>query len=294
MAMRRRPIQVGALLVLLLFAPGSAHPKSHSDPCAATTAPHRIDLSGYERTFEENFDQLDVSARGPGTRWIAHTPWNGDFGDAQFADPAEGFPFTVSDGILRIEARKDSDGNWQSGLLSSADAAGNGFLQQFGYFEMRAKLPPGPGVWPAFWLIANQDPKTSAEIDVIEYYGHAPDIYHSVVHVWPKDETTERRTYPIQHSVPSGSLTEAFHDYGVSVEADWIVFYLDRKEMGRVQTPPEHRRPMFLLLNLALGGGWPVDGTIDPSFMYVDHVYAYRQKVSLQGQDQPGALDECR
>jgi len=294
MDMRHWPIQVGASLVLLLFPTGSAHPELNSDTCAATAAPNRINLSGYVLTFEEKFDQLDVSAWGPGTRWIAHTPWYGDFGDARFADPTDGFPFTVSEGLLRIEARKDSDGNWQSGLLSSADREGNGFLQQFGYFEMRAKLPPGPGVWPAFWLIANQDPETSAEIDVIEYYGHAPDIYHSVVHVWPKDETTERRTYHLQHSVPSGSLTEAFHDYGVSVEADWIIFYLDRKEMGRVRTPPEHRRPMFILLNLALGGGWPIDQTIDPSFLYVDHVHAYRQRVSREGQALPEPHDGCR
>jgi beta-glucanase (GH16 family) len=279
--MRSRLIRAGASLILLQLVTGSALTDANPDSCGATVAfkSDRIDLSGYELTFEENFDQLDVSAWGPKTRWIAHTPWYGDFGDARFADPTDGFPFTVADGILRIEARKDSDGQWQSGLLSSTDPDGNGFLQQFGYFEMRAKLPPGPGVWPAFWLIGDQDPKTRAEIDIVEYYGHAPDTYHSVVHVWPKDDTTQHRVCHLQHSVPAGSLTEAFHDYGVSVEADWTVFYLDRKEMGRVRTPPEHHGPMFILLNLALGSGWPIDQTINPSFMYVEHVHAYRRKV---------------
>src|SRR5262245_58912978 len=69
-----------------------------------------LDLSGYDLVFDENFDALDVSARGPGTRWIAHTPWNGDFGDALFVDPTPDFPFTVENGILRIEARKGEDG----------------------------------------------------------------------------------------------------------------------------------------------------------------------------------------
>jgi beta-glucanase (GH16 family) len=237
-----------------------------------------IDLSAYELTFDENFDRLDVSAWGPGTRWIAHTPWRGDFGDAAFADPVPGFPFTIENGILRIEARKGSDGKWRSGLLASTDASGKGFLQQFGYFEMRAKLPPGPGVWPAFWLIANQDENTSAEIDVLEYYGVGPDIYHSVVHVWPKNNNIKKQTYPIQHKVPYGALYEDFHNYGVSVEADWIIFYLDRREMGRVKTPPEHHRPMFILLNLALGSGWPIDKTINPSYMYVDFVRAHKRR----------------
>ena len=94
------------------------------------------------------------------------------------------------------------------------------------------------------------------EIDALEYYGHAPDIYHSTVHVWPKIPELQHKIDHIQHTVPYGSLTDTFHDYGVSVEADLITFYLDRREMGRIATPPELQRPLFILLNLALGSGW--------------------------------------
>src|SRR5687767_4866926 len=63
----------------------------------------RIDLADYNLTFEENFDDISVSAWGPistpgapgKSRWIAHTPWNGDFGDAQFKDPAQDGPFST-------------------------------------------------------------------------------------------------------------------------------------------------------------------------------------------------------
>lgn len=236
-----------------------------------------IGSSRYELVFDENFDTLDVSGWGPGTRWIAHTPWGGDFGDALFVDPEPGFPFTVDNGILRIEAHKGEDGIWRSGLLASTDPSGAGFKLQFGYFEMRAKLPPGPGVWPAFWLIHNTGPDTSLEIDVLEYYGHQSNIYHSVVHVWPKKDTVEKQTSSLQHEVPDGSLTAEFHNYGVSVESDEIIFFLDGQETGRVPTPLEHTGPMFILLNLALGSGWPIEATIDPSFMYVDYVRAYRR-----------------
>ena len=142
-----------------------------------------LDLSNYELVFDENFVTLDVSGRGPGTRWIAHTPWNGDFGDALFVDPTPDFPFMLENGILRIEARKGDDGIWRSGLLSSTDPSGQGFQMQYGYFEMRAKMPPGPGVWPAFWLIYNRSPESSLEIDVVEYYGLTPDSYRSVLKV---------------------------------------------------------------------------------------------------------------
>lgn len=235
-----------------------------------------ISLVDYELVFDETFDTLDVSAYGPQTRWIAHTPWGGDFGDAIFVDPEPGFPFTVEHGILRIEASKGEDGLWRSGLLASSDPQGNGFHLQYGYFEMRAKLPPGPGVWPAFWLIYNAGPNTSLEIDALEYYGHAPDIYHSAVAVWPKHESGERHVNALQYTVPYGHLISAFRDYGVLVGKDEIVFYLDRKEMGRLPTPKDHIGPLFILLNLALGSGWPIEDTPDPSYMYVDHVRAYR------------------
>jgi beta-glucanase (GH16 family) len=237
----------------------------------------RLELSNYKLTFDENFDTLDVSAWGPGTRWIAHTPWNGDFGNAQFVNPTPGFPFTVENGILRIEARRGGDGKWRSGILASNDSKGNGFSQQFGYFEMRAKLPKGPGLWPAFWLVANKDEDTSAEIDIIEHYGKFPDMYESVVHVWKK--TPRGRSYQelLRHQVAPGSLYEDFRIYGASVEADWIIFYLDRTEIGRTPTPPEHHHPMFILLNLAMGAGWPIDQTPNPSFMFVDYVRAYQR-----------------
>ncbi|HRO11894.1 MAG TPA: glycoside hydrolase family 16 protein [Amaricoccus sp.] len=237
-----------------------------------------LDLSHYELVFDENFDTLDVSGRGPGTRWIAHTPWNGDFGDALFVDPTPDFPFTVENGILRIEARKEEDGIWRSGLLSSTDPSGEGFQMQYGYFEMRAKMPPGPGVWPAFWLIYNRSPDSSLEIDVVEYYGHAPDIYHSVLKVWPKNDTVEEQTYDFVHDVPWGSLVDEYHNYGVSVEPDEIIFYLDGHEMARTPTPVEHMGPLFILLDLALGSGFPIEHTKNPSHMYVDHVRAYRRK----------------
>src|SRR4051812_2682766 len=113
------------LTTILLIAP--------SKPSVAQEA---ISLDGYQMTFEENFDTLDVSSWGTnGSRWIAHTPWNGDFGDAKFTDPMDGFPFTVQNGILRIEARKGPDDKWSSGLLASTNAKGQGFAQQYGYFE---------------------------------------------------------------------------------------------------------------------------------------------------------------
>jgi beta-glucanase (GH16 family) len=240
----------------------------------------RIDLCAFRPTFVEDFNTLSVSAWGEnGSRWIAHTPWHGDFGDAAFADPQADFPFRVRNGILEIEARKNPDGKWQSGLLASATPSTAGFAQQVGYFETRAQLPPGPGVWPAFWLDSNQpqgSQQPGVEIDVLEYYGQFTNAYHSSVHVWEKIDPMKSRVEDHITEVPSGSLTSAFHTYGVDVEPDWITFYLDRHEIWRVATPPELQEPLMVLVNLALGSGWPIDQTPNPSIMLVDYVHVYR------------------
>jgi hypothetical protein len=234
-----------------------------------------LDLDGYHLTFAEEFtDGLDVSAWGPGTRWIAHTPYAGDFGDARFTDPEEGFPFTVEDGILRIEARKDGD-RWRAGLLSSVDPRGDGFSQQYGYFEMRAKLPKGEGTWPAFWLLGAPALKdktlTNIEIDVLEQYGVGPNALHTTVHLWRPDGSHwgDGRPFVVQ------GMTDDFHRYGVLVTPDDIAFYFDGVELRRVKTPEEAKVPLYLLVDLALGGGWPIDKTPNPSYMYVDYVRAY-------------------
>lgn len=241
-----------------------------------------LDIRQYIPTFSEDFDDLSVSAWGPiapgKSRWIAHTPKAQDFGDAAFADPEPGFPFTVDKGILRIEARKGADGKWRSGILSGADGKNNGFHQQFGYFEMRAKLPPGPGLWPAFWLVNNQHPDFAAEIDVLEHYGVAPDKYESVTHVWAVTDKAKSSGDLMRHDVPHGSLYSDFHTYGVSIDKDWLIFFHDRVEVSRTKSLPEFHRPMFMLVNLAMGAGWPIDQTPNPSYMYVDYVRAYAKK----------------
>jgi hypothetical protein len=239
----------------------------------------KLDLTDYRMTFDESFDgPLSVSAWGPGTRWIAHTPYGGDFGDAGFADPSKDFPFRVREGILAIEARKTGD-RWRSGLLCSVDPKGQGFSQQYGYFEMRAKLPKGLGTWPAFWLMGvpqlveprDRNTLTQVEIDVVEQYGVGPNALHTTLHLWGpgKYHWAEGDT-----TIVSG-MTDDFHTYGVRVEPDFITYYFDRSEIRRDRTPKEAKVPLYLMVDLALEGGWPIDRTPNPSVMEVDYVRAY-------------------
>ena len=236
-----------------------------------------LDLKNYSLTFRDNFDALDISALGPGTRWTAHTPWNGDFGDAVFDDPGPAGPFSKAPNGLRITASKDASGKWHSGLISSMDKDGagqSGFAQQYGYFEMRAKMPEGPGVWPAFWLIGTDKSKAASEIDVVEFYGVGPEYYHNWLHhfIDGKDILSKENLV----KAPKGLLTGAFNNFGVLVEPDRIKFYLNREIVWDTPTPPSFHQPFYILANLALGGGWPTDKLASPAVFEIEYIAAYQ------------------
>jgi hypothetical protein len=238
-----------------------------------------IDLSGYRLTFSENFSKLDVSAYGPATRWIAHTPWNGDFGDAVFDNPGPSGPFTVTPDGLNITASLDAHGKWHSGLLCSKSPAGvgaHGFAQQYGYFELRAKLPSGHGVWPAFWLVSAANGGDAPELDVMEFYGAFPASYRSTEHIWQNNKDSLNRSHVV--NVPEGILSSQFNDFGILVEPKVTTYFFNRVAYWSTPTLPEFRQPMAVIVNLALGGGWPIKELTSPQVMEIQYIKAYQKK----------------
>jgi beta-glucanase (GH16 family) len=241
-----------------------------------------LDLTGYAVTFNDDFSKMDVSSYGPnrpGMRWIAHTPWNGDFGNDSFDNPGPGGPFAFGKNGLTITAHKDAAGNWHSGLLCSMDRDGPsqlGFAQRYGYFEIKAKLPDGgSGTWPAFWLIGVNKQVSSAEIDVMEDYGVSDRIYHSVEHIWQNG--SDRRHLDHMEYVTPGMLSDQFNTYGVLIEPEQTSFYLNRHLIWSTPTPPEYQQPMYMLVNLAIGGGWPYGRLQSPQIMAVQYVRVFQK-----------------
>ena len=231
-------------------------------------------VAGYHRVFLQDFTtmaslQVNPWDMGSGI-WIAHTPAAKDW--FTFIDPVDNNnPFGIGDGQLTIRVAKRGYGdpnNWFSGysggLLSSMDGSGNGFAQQYGYFECSMWCPGGPNTWPAFWLLDRPSliapNKAGAEIDIVEEYGNwgtppkdlQPDNYMATWHRWANGDGSDGGD---EHAVSAPGLTAGYHRFGVDIEPDTIVWYYDRTEIWRTPTYDEAKRPMFLLLNLALGGG---------------------------------------
>jgi hypothetical protein len=265
---------VAVAFVLLNLSAAGATAAQTSSSCELR--PVMIENFDEETAPNRRIESISSSRIGP-ARWTAHTPWGGDFGDAAFLDPEPERPFKIKDGILSITASKDQQGKWASGLLAAADDRGVGFGTRYGYFEARMKMPPGPGTWPAFWVVPLVPVRTTdgnVEIDVIEYYGHDTSSYQSVVHVWYKDPAKSRgqneRIY-----FPENSLIDDFHTFGVDVSPQALVFFRDGKRVWSQPTPPELTGPLYPIVNLALGSGWPIDKTPNPSTLLVDYVHVY-------------------
>jgi hypothetical protein len=140
---------------------------------------------------------------------------------------------------------------------------------------MTSTFPPGPGLWPAFWLVtADHSLPLTVEVDAIEYYGLDPKHYFVTVTVRPKDPKLWRSVH-VRLDVPDESLVTGPHAYGVAVGNKDVVFYRDRQEVFRTPTPPELVKPLGILLNLALGSGFPITETPNPSRMVVSRVVHY-------------------
>lgn len=242
---------------------------------------------------------LSISRTGAGTTYAALKPdpseptGGGEFGDAIFADPAGPYnPFSIRGGhYLRIRSVKTPNGyvdprGWNrthfGGLLSSLRLDGTGFAAKYGYFEARMLAPQGKGTWPAFWLlpqdiIAEHDPnKVAVEIDTVELYGHTPQTACHSYHVWKTTPAVHDSSCAKKFTV-GGDTSATWHTYATNVTPTDTVYYIDDVEVWRHTTVERGRTPMFFMINLALGGGWPIDLARyhDQADLYVDYVRVY-------------------
>jgi len=188
-------------------------------------------------------------------------------------------PFRLVQGRLEITASRTPEAvkaqlmghEFVSGLLSSRPS----FTQKHGFFELRARIPAGKGLWPAFWLLP-QDKAWPPEIDVFEVVGQHPDVIVQTTH-WRDPQSGQRRVSSCRTKLPGAS--EGFHQYGVLWTPERMVYYIDRQPVAHFATPPGLDQPMYLLMNLAVGGtmvGRADHETPMPAALVVEWVAAYQ------------------
>ena len=212
-----------------------------------------------------------------------------DFGRAIFAAPGSGLetPEVVGGDHLHLAVRPTPAGYLDAagrrhvgGLLASARTGGSGFSAQYGYFETRMAVPSGAGTWPAFWLLPSDNlvrpTPVVAEIDAMESYGHRPTHVCHSTHDY-RGGGSDLGVARCGGRFGDDRAASQWHTYGVSVTPTANVFWVDGRVVATAPQVAGGGAPMFFLVDLALGGGWPVDltSTRDRADLYVDYVRVY-------------------
>lgn len=264
-----------------------------------TTVAH----AGWKLTFSDEFDGAAVDT----SKWKFSDLWGNQTlsgnGEKQCYVPGA---VTQSNGMLRLEAKRSvtpaaachgagADLPFTSGMVTTAPCQGyehseackdhKAFDQFYGYFEMRARLPKGKGLWPAFWLVPT-DGSWPPEIDIVEVLGHTPSTVYDTYHYFDATNTRQKAGGVYQ----THDLSSTFSTFGLDWKPGLLVWYVDGRETFRFSGPGITSKRMYVLLNLAVGGYWPGDPdatTAFPAVMEVDYVRIYQRVNDGEPDDLP-------
>jgi beta-glucanase (GH16 family) len=180
---------------------------------------------------------------------------------------------TISNGYLRIisQANHYKGRMYTSGAIETQDK----FTFLYGKVEIRAKLPRGKGLFPAFWTLPAQRDTYLPEIDIMEMLGDKPQEIWVVYH-WVDSQGNKRKLFS---SSIGPDYSAAFHTYSMEWFPEQIRWYIDGVPIFLCETAPT--QPLFLYMNTAIGGDWPGnpdDTTIFPQFLDIDYIRVYQKK----------------
>jgi beta-glucanase (GH16 family) len=245
------------LAALVLSACAHAPAATAADPAA----PER-----WKTIFLDEFDGPDGAAPDP-ARWVFDTGgWGWGNQEREYYLNGADNAFQ-RDGLLHLVARQAGAAGglacWYGPCThTSARIKTKGrFAFTYGKVSARLKIPKGQGIWPAFWLLGSN----------IDGHGtiHGPGY-------------SGAQGPSARWSPDRGEVGDDFHVFAVDWEPQRLRFYVDG-ELYYTRTPkdlPSGARWVFdhdhfILLNVAVGGGWPGDPdgtTAFPAEMLVDWV----------------------
>lgn len=193
---------------------------------------------------------------------------------------------TVANGELTITAKQEPFGGYQ--YTSARLRTRNKGDWTYGRMEMRAKLPVGQGMWPAFWMLPSNSPyggwAAGGEIDIMESIGSNPEQIYGSIHYggeYPDNTYSGNST-----NLAAGTATD-WHVYAVEWQQGIIRWFVDG-ELYSTKTswystngtyPAPFDVNFHLLLNLAVGGYFPGDPdgtTVFPQDYIIDYVRVYQ------------------
>ncbi len=191
------------------------------------------DLAGYLK-WEDDFDGESVNK----DYWTyevgnGHKEGIPGWGNNELQYYTDGENARVEDDHLiitvREEPRSDQYGsyNYTSTRMITKDKVNI----KYGRIEIRAKLPEGQGLWPAFWLLGSdidENPwPACGEIDMMEFIAGQVDTVHGTVH-GPNHFGGNGITPHYQ--LESGTFVDEYHTFTLEWTVNEIRWYIDDQE----------------------------------------------------------------
>ncbi len=271
----------------------TAQPEDATAPQTENTAESKAEevpqLDGYNLLWNDEFngDALDK------------TIWNYEPHEPGWTNQ-ELQEYTVStdnvfirDGKLVIKALK-TEKNGADYYTSGKVTAQNKKDFTYGKVVASAKVPEGKGLWPAIWMMPQDEsfygqwPKCG-EIDIMEVLGSRVDTAYGTIH-YGEPHAEQQGTYVLEN----GTFADDFHEYSVEWEPGEMRFYIDGNLYHTVNDwftalpdedekpyPAPFNQPFFVQMNLAVGGTWPgnPDDTtdFDKAEFEIDYVRVYQK-----------------
>lgn len=265
---------------------------------------NEVEKEGYRLIFQEEFnlDELDNS------KWVDRylSSWSTEWQTAN--------NYFARDGKMIIKIDKDTapwcrefddetvvsgfttgqrNGlhNWTgSNQIRFPEAPRLTHINQYGYYEMRAKGQSGSGRHTAWWLTGFQDtPSESAEIDIFEVLGKDEHKVPAAFHRWnDKDASFLRNRQFATYRDRSKDFHNEWHIYGLDWEEgagfgiypDRITLYVDGKRIGGMNVNIDY--PMIQLVSLyekRMKKNWtgPWQWRPYPNTFEIDYVRVYKK-----------------
>ena len=155
---------------------------------------------------------------------------------------------------------------------------------QYGRMEVRAKIPTGKGIWPAFWMLGSNIKQVGwpkcGEIDILEYVGREPHEIFTSLHTQDSHGNTINTK-----KTKINNIEEGFHLYAIDWTKDRIEFFVDNKSVYTFAPEIKNEniwpfnQPFYFIINVAVGGnfgGHDVDNSIFPQEFVVDYIRVYQ------------------
>lgn len=183
----------------------------------------------------------------------------------------------VSAGAAHLVAQRGRDprGDGRHRFLSGMISTGPGregparFAFRYGRAAIRARLPAGDGMWPAFWLLP-ADRRSEPEIDVFEVTSDAPRTVST--HLHHRRDGKERSL-----GAEWSGLEPGWHTFAVDWRPDVLEWFVDGRRIRRLAGPLVPQTPMYLIANLAVSGDPPpTRATPSPAELTIDWIRVTR------------------